>query len=54
MANLATGGGTWPTYNVTPAQLHTRVGTKVQRGAPAIWAALEKQITDWFDAAQYS
>jgi putative hydrolase of HD superfamily len=53
MANLATGGGTWPTYNVTPAQLHTRVGTKVQRGAPAIWAALEQQITDWFDAAQY-
>ncbi|WP_394152304.1 HD domain-containing protein [Loktanella salsilacus] len=52
MANLATGGGTWPTYNVTPAQLQTRVGVKVQRGAPAIWTALESQIDAWFAAAQ--
>jgi putative hydrolase of HD superfamily len=52
MANLATGGGTWPTYNVTPAQLQTRVGVKVQRGAPAVWSALEAQIDAWFTADQ--
>ncbi|SFR40773.1 putative hydrolases of HD superfamily [Yoonia tamlensis] len=48
IANLETGGGTWPTYNVTPAQLETRVGAKVTRGAPAIWAALKARIDRWF------
>ncbi len=48
IANLETGGGTWPTYNVTPAQLETRVGVKVARGAPAIWAALKARIDSWF------
>ena len=48
MANLATGGGTWPTYHVTRDQLQTRVGDKVQRGAPAIWAALLPRIADHF------
>jgi putative hydrolases of HD superfamily len=37
MANLMSGGGTWNTYNVTEAQLHDRVGTKIARGAPALW-----------------
>ncbi len=50
VANLATGGGTWPQYNVTAAQLQTRVGDKVQRGAPAIWAALKARIDAWFKA----
>mgnify|MGYP001815700517 CR=1 FL=1 len=49
IANLETGGGTWPAFNVTAVQLQTRVGTKVQRGAPAIWAALKGRIDDWFD-----
>ena len=48
MANLATGGGTWPVYKVTRAQLQTRVGDKVQRGAPAIWHALLPKIADHF------
>ena len=48
MANLATGGGTWPVYNVTRAQLQTRVGDKVQRGAPAVWDALLPKIADHF------
>nr|WP_239029953.1 HD domain-containing protein [Nereida sp. MMG025] len=50
MANLCSGGGTWPEYKVTPAQLETRVGTKVKRGAPAIWAALHPRIEAWFEA----
>ena len=50
MANLATGGGTWPTYHVTPDQLQARVGSKVERGAPALWAALRPQIDRWFAA----
>lgn len=48
IANLETGGGTWPEYNVTAAQLHTRVGSKVERGAPAIWHALRDRIDAWF------
>jgi putative hydrolase of HD superfamily len=48
IANLETGGGTWPAYNVTAQQLHERVGTKVLRGAPALWAALKSRIDAWF------
>ncbi|MFO8125667.1 HD domain-containing protein [Yoonia sp.] len=48
VANLQTGGGTWPEYKVTADQLHTRVGVKVQKGAPAIWTALKVRIDDWF------
>ncbi|MCT4577386.1 HD family hydrolase [Donghicola sp.] len=48
IANLETGGGTWPEYNVTPEQLETRVGVKVKRGAPAIWQALKARIDRWF------
>ncbi|KJZ20246.1 HD domain-containing protein [Loktanella sp. S4079] len=48
ISNLETDGGTWPEYKVTPAQLQTRVGTKVQRGAPAIWEALKARIDGWF------
>lgn len=50
IANLATGGGTWPAYNVTAAQLQSRVGVKVEKGAPAIWAALKTRIDGWFTA----
>jgi len=37
MANLMSGGGTWATYNVTAAQLDARVGSRIARGAPALW-----------------
>jgi putative hydrolase of HD superfamily len=50
IANLETGGGTWPVYNVTAAQLESRVGTKVARGAPALWSALKQRIDAWFAA----
>ena len=48
IANLETNGGTWPEYNVTAAQLQTRVGAKVQKGAPAIWEALKTRIDAFF------
>lgn len=48
IANLETGGGTWPEYNVTAAQLQSRVGVKVEKGAPALWAALKTRIDAWF------
>ncbi|SEN27383.1 putative hydrolases of HD superfamily [Loktanella fryxellensis] len=54
MANLATGGGTWPAYRVTRAQLQTRVGAQVLRGAPAVWQALEPAIDAWFAASAQS
>lgn len=50
MANLESGGGTWPEYNVTADQLETRVGSKVRRGAPALWAHLKTRIDAWFSA----
>ncbi len=48
ISNLESGGGTWPEYNVTPEQLETRVGVKVQRGAPALWSHLKARIDGWF------
>jgi putative hydrolase of HD superfamily len=50
LSNLEAGGGTWPEYNVTPEQLESRVGTKVARGAPALWAGLKSRIDAWFAA----
>jgi putative hydrolase of HD superfamily len=48
MHNLASGGGTWTSYNVTQEQLEARVGTKVRRGAPALWEGLKSRIDAWF------
>lgn len=48
MANLQSGGGTWITYNVTAAQLDSRVGAKIARGAPALWAWVKSQTTAFF------
>ena len=48
IANLESGGGTWTDYNVTPEQLETRVGAKVRKGAPALWAHLKGRIDAWF------
>jgi len=50
VANLETGGRSWVDYNVTRKQVETRVGVKVQKGAPAIWAALKTHIDGWFAA----
>jgi putative hydrolase of HD superfamily len=48
MANLQSGGGTWVTYNVTEDQLHSRVGTKIARGAPALWDWLRAHCAGYF------
>jgi len=48
ISNLQSGGASWRDYNVTRAQVQTRVGDKVMRGAPAIWRALASQIDAWF------
>ena len=48
ISNLETGGGSWIDYNVTAAQLESRVGVKVRRGAPAVWDALKTLIDSWF------
>jgi putative hydrolase of HD superfamily len=51
MQNLACGGGTWTTYNVTFDQLESRVGAKVARGAPAIWDWVRDRALAWFNRA---
>jgi putative hydrolases of HD superfamily len=48
MHNLASGGGTWNSYNVTQTQLEDRVGVKVRRGAPSLWDGLKSRIDAWF------
>ena len=48
ISNLETDGGTWPEFNVTAEQLESRVGVKVQRGAPAVWEILQSRIRTFF------
>ncbi|MEM8977975.1 MAG: HD domain-containing protein [Pseudomonadota bacterium] len=48
LANLSNGGGTWPEYKVTRSQLEARVGEKVMRGAPKLWAYLTPKIDAYF------
>lgn len=48
MANLMSGGGTWATYNVTSDQLDARVGSKIARGAPALWAWVREKTRAYF------
>jgi putative hydrolases of HD superfamily len=50
MQNMAAGGGTWATYNVTFDQLESRVGVKVARGAPALWAWVRQKAQRFFMA----
>ena len=48
MANLLSGGGTWVEYNVTAEQLEMRVGTKIARGAPALWQWVRTKTAPFF------
>ena len=48
MANLMSGGGTWVEYQVTAHQLDTRVGSKIARGAPALWAYIRNRTRAFF------
>lgn len=51
VSNLETGGQSWVDYNVTRAQVESRVGEKVHRGAPALWIALQSRLNAWFEDA---
>jgi putative hydrolases of HD superfamily len=48
LQNLASGGGSWNEYNVTFAEIETRVGARVARGAPALWAHISALVKDFF------
>ena len=42
--NLASGGGSWKDYGVDLNRIEARVGTKIARGAPGLWAWLKPKI----------
>ncbi|MBM7067634.1 HD family hydrolase [Actibacterium sp. 188UL27-1] len=46
--NLASGGGSWTDYNVSEDQVRTRVGTKIDHGAPGLWSWLSPRIAAFF------
>lgn len=48
ISNLESGGQSWLDYDVTRDQLESRVGAKVARGAPTLWATLKARIDAWF------
>lgn len=48
MQNIASGGGSWTTYSVTLDQLDSRVGTRVARGAPGLWAHVRDRARVFF------
>ncbi|MEX0302307.1 MAG: HD domain-containing protein, partial [Leisingera sp.] len=48
LLNLLNGGGSWVDYNVSLPQLDARVGGKVSRGAPDVWAYVRAKIEPWF------
>jgi putative hydrolase of HD superfamily len=50
MANLMSGGGTWVEYNVTSDQLDQRVGSKIARGAPALWEWVRTKTRTYFSS----
>lgn len=48
LLNLASGGGSWIDFNVDEATVRARVGTKIDRGAPKLWAWLGPKISTFF------
>ena len=49
MQNLQSGGGSWTAYNVTPAQIEQKVGSKIAIGAPALWDFAKGKIARFFE-----
>lgn len=49
ISNLESGGASWIDYDVSADKLDARVGTKVRRGAPALWRHIAPRIAAWFD-----
>ncbi|NVO55290.1 HD domain-containing protein [Rhodobacteraceae bacterium B1Z28] len=52
IANLETGGGSWVDYNVTFAQIETRVRPAIETGAPRLWDWLRPQLIAYFLSAK--
>ena len=48
MQNIASGGGSWVEYKVTYDQLVERVGQRIERGAPGLWAWLDASARVYF------
>lgn len=48
ICNLEADGGSWHDYDVDLNKLEERVGTKVRKGAPTVWAHLSARIHHWF------
>ena len=48
VSNLESGGKSWRQYDVTAAQVESRIGVKVNRGAPVVWALIKNRVHNWF------
>jgi putative hydrolase of HD superfamily len=48
--NLASGGGSWVDYNASYDMVASRVGARIETGAPALWAWLQPRVMAWFNA----
>ena len=48
MQNLASGGGSWTEYNVTPDKIEARVAPAIKRAAPRLWAYAKARIDAFF------
>jgi putative hydrolase of HD superfamily len=46
--NLMSNGGSWTDYGVSYDTIEARVGSKIERGAPTLWAWLSPKIKAWF------
>lgn len=47
--NIANGGGSWVDYDVSHDTFRTRVGDRIARGAPGLWAWLAPRARAVFD-----
>ncbi|PFG63378.1 putative hydrolase of HD superfamily [Thioclava sp. ES.031] len=50
LLNHQSGGGSWIEYDVSFPQLEERIGTKIARGAPAVWDWVRARVEGWFAA----
>ncbi|MEM7519815.1 MAG: HD domain-containing protein [Pseudomonadota bacterium] len=50
MQNLASNGGSWVQYNVSYDTWVSKVGNRIARGAPGLWAYARREVTAWFAA----
>ncbi|WP_299785608.1 HD domain-containing protein [uncultured Marivita sp.] len=48
MQNLASGGGSWIDYDVTYEKFASRIGPKIDSGAPKIWAWIQPKVAAFF------